>query len=146
MSNSHKGEVRVEIDGTSYTMRLDMNAMVALEEHFSTPDKEISFAEILDKVQRGNMRYSRAFIWAALQAHHPTLTMEDVSDIVQRSGGVFMFSQRIIAQLAKSTAPDPADIKALGLEGKGKTTNPQKAQARRAGTGALSTSKRAASA
>jgi len=138
MANRVKGEVTVDLDGASYTLCLDMNAMIALEDRFSTPDKPVTFAELFVRVQANSMRHVLAFLWVAFLKHHPGLTEQDVNDLIQKSGGIFEFSA-VITGLATATEPDPTDVKALGIKPK---ANPQKAQAQ-GGTGVRSISRRA---
>lgn len=126
VANSQKGEVSFDVDGTSYTLYLDFNATCLLEDYFSTPQKEVTFDEVMEKAFRGSTRYCRAMIWAALQYHHPTITMQEAGDIVQKSGGLTALSAKLSA-LAKTATADPEDLRALGVNSK---ANPQRAQAR----------------
>lgn len=144
MSNREKGEVAVEIGGTSYTLCLDMSAMIALEDHFTKQSgREVFFGEIFEKVLRNSMRHVQAFIWATFLKHHPDKTLQDVNDLVQQAGGIFKFSG-LISELGPAASPDAADLRALGID---PAANPQKAQPkRRRGTGQDSTSRPAASA
>lgn len=144
MANRERGEVSVDIDGTSYTLCLDLNAMCTLEEYFSTPDREVTFQDVLKKVNGGNLRYMRAIFWAAFLKYQPDLKLEDVAALVQASGGIGGFSQKMLGQLGvavQATAPAPADLRALQ---KGSAPSPRAAQARKPvdGTGMASTARR----
>lgn len=144
MSNREKGEVTVEIDGTSYTFCLDMPAMIACEDHFSKEmGRDVYWGEIFDKVLKSSMRHVRVYIWASFLKYHPQMTLDQATDLVQAFGGIVKFSTHIGA-LGNATTPDVADLKAMGIDAK---ANPRKAQARRkGGTGLASTSRPAASA
>lgn len=142
MANREKGEVTVELDGASYTLCMDMNAMVVLEEHFSTSQREVTFTEILERIEKNSVKHIRAYLWASFLKHYPEMTLQDVNDLVQKSGGVFAMASQFVSQLSQATQPDPDDVKALGL----KHARPRKAQARRDGIGVPFGSKRAASA
>ena len=144
MANRHKGEVTIDVEGTAYTLALTIDAMVALEDQFSTPQKLVTFQEILGLADRGSVKAMRALIWAALQRHHPTITLTDVSDLVQRAGGLAAFVQTFSA-LAKVSFADPKDLEALGVP---TGANPPRAQGGTPirGTGGRSTSTPAVSA
>lgn len=139
MANRERGEVSIEIDGTVYTMCLSMNAMVALEELFSTAEHEVAFEEISTKADEGKVKYQRALLWAVLQDHHPEIKLTDVSRLVQAAGGFGAFTVKLI-ELAKLAAPDERDLARLGVK-----KNPPPAQGA-AGRGGRSTSKGAAQA
>lgn len=141
MANQDKGEVSIEIEGKSYTLSMDLDAMAALEEMFSKPNELATFDAICALADRGSMTHLRALIWCVLHSHHPELDIKDVGKLVQKAGGVAKFTLKL-AQLAEATAPDARDLKALGMSEK---DTPQKAQARR-GTGARSISTRVGSA
>jgi len=142
MANREKGEVSVEIAGTSYTLCLDLNAMCALEEMFSKPGADVTFQDVLAQVNLGKQRYIRAVFWAAFQKFHPEVTLKGVSDLVQASGGVLGFTGELMSKMGvavASTSPDPADVKAVS------NGRPPRAQAQRraGGTGRRSTAARA---
>jgi hypothetical protein len=136
MANREKGEVSLDIGGASYTLCLDINAMCRLEDMFSTPAREVTFQDILMRVQRNSITHIRAVLWAAFLKHHPEFTLDEVADVVRLSGGLDPFVQKIEA-LGIGATPDQKDIKTSGVNG----TNPHKAQrARRGadGTGTVS--------
>lgn len=124
MANRERGEVALEIDGTTYTMVLDLEALCTLEDHFSTPDREYVFPEILERASRGSARHIRAIVWAAMQRKHPGMTLAETSDIITASGGLMGFGDKLTA-LAGSTRPDDEDAKELNG---GKKVRPRKAQ------------------
>jgi hypothetical protein len=134
VANREKGEVSLEIGETSYTLYLDLNAMALLEDYFSTPQKDVTFDEVLQRVNRGSVRHIRAFVWAALQYHHPTITVKEAGDLVQKGGGLVEFGRKVQA-LGTSTIPDPDDLQVLGVNG-----NPPQAQAAKRRRGGISTS------
>ena len=142
MANREKGEVSFEVDGTSYTLSIDLNAMVALEEYFSTPDKDVTFQDVVQQMNRGRMKYLRAFLWQALRKHHPDMTLEQAGALVNAA------DSSMLKSLGDSTIPDPQYVSALGLDHKDAGTRPQrKARADGAvdGIGTVSIAKRAAS-
>jgi len=142
MANRERGEVSLEIDGTTYTMVLDLEALCTLEDHFSTPSKDAVFPELLERASRGSARHIRGIVWAALQRHHKGMTLEQTSDLIQSSGGLAGFSEKLNS-LAGSTQPDPEDANEIGA---GKKARPRKAQHDAAAAGVNGTSKLAVSA
>jgi hypothetical protein len=123
MANRQKGEVNLVVDGRTYTLVLDIDAMCALEEHFSTPSHDATWDEIAVKVNKGSVRVVRALIWAMLQRHHPELSVVDAGHLMNDAGGILGLA-KVLKVAMESATPDPEDIKALGV---GKA-NPQQAQ------------------
>ncbi len=145
MANRERGEVEIQADGKTYTLKLDVNAMVALEELFSTPQREMAFAEIWQRVQAGSLKYVRGFLWAMLQHHHAGLTLSQVGTVLDHIGTEDMAKTLQAAGLAAT--PDARDVEALtGGKNGAKTARPRKAQAEADGTGAGSISPPAVSA
>lgn len=135
MANRERGEVAVTIDGAAYTLVMDTNAMVSLESLFSTPERDVTFDQVLARVQAGSVRHIRAFVWAALRRYHQEITVDGAGDLIHAAGGLQAFTNQLLAMLGGVSA-DPADLKALGVDN---TANPQRAQARRRGIGGRST-------
>jgi hypothetical protein len=123
MANRQKGEVNLVVDGRTFTLVLDIDAMCALEEHFSTPSHDATWDEIAVKVNKGSVRVVRALIWAMLQRHHPELSVVDAGHLMNDAGGILGLA-KVLKVAMESATPDPEDIKALGV---GKA-NPQQAQ------------------
>ena len=144
MGNRHKGEVSIEIDGEVYTMALTVDAMVALEDQFSTTQKFVTFQEVLAQADRGSVKAIRALLWAALQLHHPGIEMKDISPLVHAAGGLNVMTEKF-TKLARESFADPNDLEALGVKA---GANPPQAQADKTnrGTGARSSSRPAVSA
>lgn len=148
MANREKGEVEIEVKGKTYVLALDINAMAWLEDRLSTPEREISFHQFYDRIEKHKkISDIRLILWAALQKHHPASTVEDAGNVMQAAGGLIGFSETLrqkISQLSAATVPDREDMEALGVKSNG-TGNPRKAQPGRRGRGGHSTSTRAAS-
>lgn len=140
MSNPERGEVTLDAGGTSYRLRLTLNAMCELEDALSTPEKPVTFLEVLGRLRRSSAKDIRWIVWAALREHHPEMTLKDAGELVQEAGGLFDFAGKL-QTLTASAEPDPEDVKALGVD----TASPRLAQAKR-GAGGASSFKRAKSA
>ena len=134
MANRERGESAFVVGGATYTLRLTTEATAQLEDACSTPEREMFFPDILAKVLRGSVKYTRLFVWAALREHHPNLTVKDVGALIDQVGGITAFAETI-AGVVETTKPDEED-----------TARPPTAQPTPgAGTGDRSTSKRARS-
>jgi hypothetical protein len=112
------------VDGRTFTLVLDIDAMCALEEHFSSATHDATWDEIAAKVNKGSVRVVRALIWAMLQRHHPDMSVVEAGHLMNDAGGILGLA-KVLKVAMESATPDPEDIKALGA---GKT-NPPKAQA-----------------
>ncbi len=139
MANKHRGEVALEIEGKVYTLHAGINAVADVEGVFSTIDRRVTYQEIAENAMKGSVTHIRALIWAMLRKHHRDLSITDVGDLIDQVG--MMEIEKKFSEVLRSTVPDPADLKALGVD-----PNPPGAQAKRAGTSKRSTPKLAVSA
>ena len=82
MANSFLGEFPIEVGEEVYVLSLGFNAMCTLEDRYDMP-----ILKIAAKVETEE-RFSdvRAFVWAALQEHHPSVTETKAGDLIQRYG------------------------------------------------------------
>lgn len=139
MANRDKGETDLVIGDVTYRMVLDVNAMVALETLFSTPEKEVTFGDVLERVNRGRLTDVRAFFWASLQRYQPHITLEAAGDLIQAAGGLRGFTRQLEA-IANGTVPDQEDLAALGVPSRPRAAQGARRSRVRGGTGAASTS------
>ena len=144
MTNREQGDVPLIVAGRTYTLRLTTAAMVALEDLYSTPSKEVTFFEVMERVNKGSMKAMRAFLWAALQHHHKgVFTVDAVGELIEEADGIFALSAQL-QSLGSTTGPDARDLEDSGVaSGKGA---PAQGKSRKAGTGGRSTSTPVASA
>lgn len=71
MATKQQGEIAIEVEGKTYTLRPSMNAMCIAEDAMEKAlGREISTAEIFALCDRGNMRALRIVLWSYLQAKH----------------------------------------------------------------------------
>jgi hypothetical protein len=115
VANRSRGELDIDLDGQTYTLVLDIEAMCQIEDAASK-----TMAELVEGVLRGGIRPLRLIIWGALRRHHGALSIADVGDLMSRIGLPALMAK--FNELAKSMAPEEADAKALKLR-------PRKAQA-----------------
>lgn len=145
MANKENGEVSIEVGGKNYTLAMTLDSMVALEEMFSTPEKPMTFQDVIDLSDKGSIKHLRGLLWSVLQAHHPEINVvKDVSAFVQKAGGLGPITVKLM-QLAQETMADPKDLEALGVKA-GANPPQAPATAKTSGTGGNSTSAPAPSA
>lgn len=124
-------EVTVDVDGQSYRLVIDINAMRAVEDALSTPDVEVVFHDVVRRAAKGSMRATTALFWAAMRRHHPTMTMDDVGTWLGKVDGDQLATRT--AALVGGASPDAADLKEMGVP----PPRPRQARAAsKAGTGA----------
>lgn len=141
MANRERGEVGMTIGGEAYTLVLNTNAMALLETLFSTAEKEVTFDQVLARINAGSVRHIRGFVWAALKQFHPTITIEKAGDLIQQAGGLTAFTDQLIAMVG-GTQANQDDLASMGVK---PGANPRKAQAGGRGTGTRSSGTRGAS-
>lgn len=137
MSNRQRGDVPIEIDGATYLLKMDINSMIALEDLFND---ELTFEEIFKRSQSGKLRYVRAIWWAAMQHHHPEISVEQAGELLGKAGGMLEIVKKL-GFLGTSATPDPKDVEALP-KGTGNPRSAGSAKKKPAGTGARSTAPR----
>ncbi len=141
MANQYRGEVSIEINGTTYTMAPSINATIEVELMFSKVEgRKVYWREILEQLNAGSMEHKRAVFWATLRKHHPSVTLEqagDLSDALDAQLG----ANAALLEAVQTSAPDPADVEELNAH------RPRKAQPRKkeSGTGESSISTLASS-
>src|SRR5687768_15829077 len=125
---NERDEVTIrEPNGKEYTLVLNTSAIVKLEELFSTPTREATWKQVWERILSGSVRHIRALLWAMAQKHHPTLTLADTCELIDRLGGLEGLAlDAVKTQAFMSSTPHPEDVKALGVNGNGR---PRKAQA-----------------
>lgn len=125
MANRERGEVPLEAGGKTYTLRLSHNALCELEALLSTPERPVSYQEVLARILvRSRMVEFRALMWAALREFHPEMTVKDAGELIDAAGGPEGIYRQIEALLA-TTKPDEVDLKTLEIAGR----RPRKARA-----------------
>lgn len=141
MANPERGEVSIDIGGTSYTLAPSINAIIKVEAMFSKAEgRKVTWSDVLKHLNAGSMEHKRAVFWATLLKYHPDVTIEqagDLSDVLDRQLG----SNAALVDAVTTGAPDPADVKELGA---GRPPRAQR-KSKTNGIGANSTSRLASS-
>jgi len=142
LNNRERGAVTVEVDGQTWQLVLDVNAMVAIEGHFSTPGQHVTILDVAQELRRGSLTHARVLVWASLMQHHPEATLTDAGRVMLAGGATVM--QSLLTTLMQAMQADPQDLAALGVEAA--AARPRPAQPGASGrvskrtTGAVSTS------
>ncbi len=148
MANAEKGETAITVNGREYTLFLGTHEMALLENKMSTPERDLSFWDIMQMViQRNKVSAMEAWIWASLQKHHGAeiVTLQDAASLIDAAGGILAFGRQLSA-LQTAVTPDPEDAKELGLPVNPPTARPKRGRPRKAKPGDDSISTLAASA
>lgn len=134
MANSQQGKAPIDIDGTTYTLSLSIDAMCEIEDEASKrsadPANGVTFQDVVERVNRGDIRSIRLLFWGALRDHHRELTVKQAGELLSKVGGIAAVTKQMGVVMGE-TEPDPADIA-------GSTARPPRRQPRKAGTGASS--------
>ncbi len=80
VANPHKGEVSLEIGGTSYTLKFSTNALCVAEK---VSGQKIS--ALMDDLGEGSLNAVRALFTAAMAKHMPNMTVEQAGDLLDEA-------------------------------------------------------------
>lgn len=130
MANPERGEVRLEVEGTTYTLKITMGAAIELQQKKSKSMGQL-FADVADM----DVDAIVGLVWASLQAHHPRQfkTEQNVIALMDSSGSFPNVLTPFVTALVELIDLNKATTKA------GESTNPLPAQT--GGTVENSTSK-----
>lgn len=97
MANRFIGDASFEVDGQTYKLRLDFNAMCELED---ATDKDAM--EIIEGYEKGKIRMKdlRALFWALLQHHHSGISMEEAGRLLSEAPDA-------VGEALAAAAPEP---------------------------------------
>lgn len=104
MTNRFKGEVSATIDGKTWTLVCDFNAMAEFEEA-TGKDAMTSFEQA--ETNKVSIKDLRHMVHAFLKAHHPDATLQDAGDIMSEDVG-------IVAALIAAASPTASEAGGLG--------------------------------
>lgn len=82
MANPHRGEATFTVEGVAYKAVFSTNAFCIAENALDLGTTEIVARLLL----KGRVGDARVVLWAALQEHHPDLTLEDVGGLIDALG------------------------------------------------------------
>jgi hypothetical protein len=104
MANRFMGETTAQIDGQTWTLRCDFNAMAAFEEA-TGKDAMTAF----EAAEQGNVSVLdlRQLVRACLLRHHPDATLCDAGDVLSHDLGV-------VQRLIEGAMPTEGEAAELG--------------------------------
>ena len=108
MANRERGESTFQVGDTTYTLKLTCDAMAQLEDACSTDDKPMTFPDIVQRMLKGSVKYTRLVIWASLQEFHPGLDIKAVGKLIDKVGGISGMWD-VMRQLNDTSKPDAED-------------------------------------
>jgi len=84
MANPHRGEVALHAGDQTYTLRLSVNAVIEIENHFDLGINQVS--EKLSNPASMRLGNLRAIVFYALKEHHPNMTESGAGEVIGRAG------------------------------------------------------------
>lgn len=99
MANRFKGEATVKLDGKTYTLRCDFNAMAAFEEETGKASMEVFEEFESGKISVKDML---AMMLAFMLHHHPDSTSSDAGDLLSED----IDALKRVVQAASPTAKE----------------------------------------
>lgn len=118
MANREKGEATFKTGGDRYTLAMNMHAWALAQDALCKGDHVPSIERVQKRLAAGHFLTIEAVFWAALQKHHPDVTVEQATDLMGQSASGA--AEALRAALAAAT-PETADVREL-------ERNPPKAQ------------------
>jgi hypothetical protein len=107
MANSQKGELDIDVNGQTYRLALNLNALCEFQELMYPNDPDFDMQEVIGRIQKSNFILSRALLWATLRTYHPEMTIRDVSPLV--SGFGYQPWMQLLPKLMEFMNPDAVD-------------------------------------
>jgi hypothetical protein len=97
MANRFMGEVTAQADGETYTLRMDMNAMIEFEDATG-----IDPMKAFENAEGGvaSLKVMRAIIHAAMKRRHPEASIAVAGDILSED-------PTVVGRLMAAAAPEP---------------------------------------
>lgn len=112
MVNRERGEVSLTVGERTYTLVLNTNAMAAIEDHLSTPLREVTWESFWERIAKGSVRAIRVLLWGMARKYHPELTVEAIGELVDSVGGLEGLT-RVLHAAQGATTPDADDAATL---------------------------------
>ncbi len=118
--NQYKGDTPLEVGGKTYTLRYSHSALVKLEKQMNQSIMQIM--NDLGKTDEMRIGTLVTLLWAGLQKHHPTLSIDDACELLDEHGddGAVVeiigdaFQKAFNAPGTKGTNPQPRDQNGTG--------------------------------
>jgi len=108
-ANRLKGEAGIEVEGQSYVLAFDVNAMCEVEYLLDQPTDRILRALTASPP----LHVVRALLWGGLRRHHPDLDLQAVGALMEKMGGagkaLEAIGEALVSAFPEAEDPDPAN-------------------------------------
>ncbi len=117
MANKERGELRITVGDQDYILKLATWACAEIEDVFGK-----LWDDVITGVNRGSLKSTMVFLWAALREYHPEIasddpkSLKDVAGWVDRAGGLPGLNAKVKA-LVELNAPPEEEQQATGAPG-----------------------------
>jgi hypothetical protein len=111
LANRERGEASIVIEGVSYTLSIDTNALCEIETLFSSDGPDVLFHDVLRRAASGRLAPCRGVLWGLLRRYHPDVSLLDAGCLLGVIGTVEL--GRHLSRLIPHAIPDRADVNAL---------------------------------
>lgn len=80
-------DVQFSLDGKPFTLRFSAKALAALQDHWQLDNLD-QVAGKLGEIEAGALTVgdAAALLWAGMRSHHPDLTLDDATDLLDGVG------------------------------------------------------------
>ena len=110
-ANPERGEVDLDIAGTTYTLALGMGALRQIQAAVRVSGGRRTFKDVVEGASSGDVEDIVVLVWGALRRHHDDVTVDQVDDLIDALGGIRAFPRvlQTLNELLLYTAPDAVD-------------------------------------
>lgn len=110
MANPVRGQVEIEVEGETFTLVFDVNALCALEGRLGqTADQIVARFALTVSGSRLDLTLLRALLWASLIEHHD-MSEKDAGRLLSRAGMELVGAK--VAEAIERAFPEAEELKA----------------------------------
>lgn len=122
MANALRGEVELQTPEKTFIMRMSINAIVNIEEHFDLGINQVS--DLLADTKRMRIGNLRAIVMHALREHHPEVDAAQAGEIIGAAGfeATADAIQKAMVAAFPSAKVDAANPPKAKTDGRGKAS------------------------
>ena len=122
MTNPHKGDVTLDVAGKAYTLRYSHSALVKLETQLGKGLMKVM--QEMSSPEEMRIGTVAALLWAGLQKHHPSMTLEEATDLLDDIDGGARGAVEVLGEAferafnapgTKGTNPQPSAGNGTGI-------------------------------
>lgn len=109
-------DIPLRVGGRTLTLRLTINAMIAVQKQFSTETTPVTFTDLARRMENGDIEAVRGVFWGALLRHQPEMTLDQAGDLIDEVGGLGALNA-VMKEVSGQATPADVDVEELN-EGK----------------------------